>query len=78
MLDNVLNDKLYEAAKRENLDLNDPIVQQKIQTRKGQIESMLYALIMQHTRHCGCGKKKVEEPAIIIGTSKKEVSKRDA
>ncbi len=58
VLDNLLITKLYAAAAREGLDLNDPKVQQKLFVRRQQLESMISSMIEQHTKHCGCGKKK--------------------
>ena len=46
------------SAIREQLDLNDPIVQQKMFVRRQQIEAMVYGMIEQHTKHCGCGNNK--------------------
>lgn len=58
MLDNLLTTRLYDAATREGLDLNDPVVQQKIFTRRQQIENILCDIIAKQTKHCGCGNNK--------------------
>ena len=60
MLDNLLQEKMFEAIKREGMDLNDPSVQQKMMARKAQIETMLVSVITQQTKHCGCGKRSVD------------------
>ena len=60
MLDKLLQEKMFEAVKREGLDLNDPAVQQKMTSRRLQIEEMLTSIITQQTKHCGCGKRSVD------------------
>ena len=57
MLDQLLLKKLFDAAVRENMDLNDPEVQAKLIQRKDQIEKMLVSIIEQNTKYCGCGAK---------------------
>ena len=54
----MLQEKLFEAVKREGMDLNDAVVQQKITARRIQIETMLVAVIVQQTKHCGCKNSK--------------------
>jgi hypothetical protein len=57
MIDALLMAKLFDAAKREGVDMNDPEVQQQLTKRKIQIEHLLISVIEKNTGLCGCKKE---------------------
>ena len=60
MLDTYISEQLFAAAARENMDLNDPVVQQKMNLKRAQIEQAVAGIIKQMTKHCGCSETKKE------------------
>ena len=60
MLDTYVSEQLFEAVRREGLNLNDLDVQQKMNMKRVQIEQAVVGMVKQMTKHCGCGKTKEE------------------
>lgn len=64
MLDDYVDEKIYAAAQRENIDLNNPEMFKKLTYKRQLIIGQVKHIIDQMTLECGCSKKSTTGPKL--------------